>query len=296
MTATSPPSPGQAPIRFAQLADLLGRLHISTTDGRIWLDEQRMLLLHASALGALRQDMVESLGTDIARRLFTRLGYQAGRFGAQMARKARPCASLNDLFVIGPQWHCLEGIGLAGPVRLVFDADKGEHYGEWVWRQPPEDDAPLRQSAPGATTPCWMQVGYASGFATEWLGRPILYREVACQAMGQPACHLIGKPVEAWGRDAADDWQYLMVATLHGPPRADGEVERVSRTLDSLLHGGDEPTQRASLDEVETLLLKKALARAQGNIAAAARLLGITRPQMVYRLKSRGINTPAARP
>ena len=44
-----------------------------------------------------------------------------------------------------------------------------------------------------------------------------------------------------------------------------------------------------SLDDIETALLKKAIERADGNVAAAARLLGITRPQMVYRLKSRGI-------
>ena len=38
-------------VRFPDLADLLARLHFSTSDGRIWLDEQRMLLIHASALG-----------------------------------------------------------------------------------------------------------------------------------------------------------------------------------------------------------------------------------------------------
>jgi two-component system, NtrC family, response regulator HydG len=37
------------------------------------------------------------------------------------------------------------------------------------------------------------------------------------------------------------------------------------------------------------MLLRQAVTRAQGNVAAAARLLRITRPQMVYRLKSRGI-------
>ncbi len=46
---------------------------------------------------------------------------------------------------------------------------------------------------------------------------------------------------------------------------------------------------KVSLDDIETMLLKKAVERAHGNVAAAARLLGITRPQMVYRLKSRGI-------
>jgi len=76
-------------VRFPDLADLMARLHFSTSDGRIWLDEQRMLLIHAKALGSLRREMIETLGMDAARRLFTRMGYQAGTNDAQMARKVR---------------------------------------------------------------------------------------------------------------------------------------------------------------------------------------------------------------
>ncbi|MEY4910040.1 MAG: hypothetical protein RL260_3758, partial [Pseudomonadota bacterium] len=69
------------------------------------------------------------------------------------------------------------------------------------------------------------------------------------------------------------------------------DVERVSKRINSLLLGVgiDDDKSEVSLDDIETLLLGRALDRAHGNVAAAARLLGITRPQMVYRLKSRGI-------
>ncbi len=40
-----------------------------------------------------------------------------------------------------------------------------------------------------------------------------------------------------------------------------------------------------SLDGMEAMLIKEAVARAGGNLAGAARLLGITRPQLSYRLK-----------
>ncbi|RTL49427.1 MAG: sigma-54-dependent Fis family transcriptional regulator [Rhodocyclaceae bacterium] len=40
-----------------------------------------------------------------------------------------------------------------------------------------------------------------------------------------------------------------------------------------------------SLDAIETLLIEEAVLRAKGNYAGAARLLGITRPQLAYRLK-----------
>ena len=99
-------------------ADLMGRLHFSTRDGRIWLDDQRMLLIHAKALGLLRREMIEMLGMDVARGLMTRMGYHAGAQDAQMARKVRSKTSLQDMFVVGPQMHCLEGIGLSEAVRL----------------------------------------------------------------------------------------------------------------------------------------------------------------------------------
>jgi transcriptional regulator with AAA-type ATPase domain len=68
----------------------------------------------------------------------------------------------------------------------------------------------------------------------------------------------------------------------------DPEIERVSNHISNLLNGIEDDS-KVSLDDIETLLLKQAVTRAHGNVAAAARLLGITRPQMVYRLKSRGI-------
>jgi DNA-binding NtrC family response regulator len=69
----------------------------------------------------------------------------------------------------------------------------------------------------------------------------------------------------------------------------DRDVDRVSKQINNLLLGEGNDTDKVSLDEIETMLLRKAVERANGNLAAAARLLGITRPQMVYRLKSRGI-------
>ena len=42
---------------------------------------------------------------------------------------------------------------------------------------------------------------------------------------------------------------------------------------------------RVSLDDVESVLLKAAVDRSQGNYSSAARMLGMTRPQFAYRLK-----------
>lgn len=55
----------------------------------------------------------------------------------------------------------------------------------------------------------------------------------------------------------------------------------------------------SSLEEIEARVLDHAVARARGNLAEAARLLGLTRPQMAYRQKqrqNRGVLAPATEP
>ncbi len=200
------------PVRFPDLADLMSRLRFSTSDGRIWLDDQRMLLIHARAFGSLRRELIESLGMDMARRLLTRMGYQAGIADARLSRKVRAGTSLREMFATGPQMHCLEGVGLSEPVRLEFNLEDGTHYGEFLWTHPFEDEEHARHFPLGAEPACWIQVGYASGFSTEFMGRPILYREVECQSMGQETCRIVGMPVEAWGDEARRDLQYLQPA------------------------------------------------------------------------------------
>lgn len=56
--------------------------------------------------------------------------------------------------------------------------------------------------------------------------------------------------------------------------------------IDSIMSAG------LSLDQLEAQLLQEAVRRADGNLASAARLLGITRPQLQYRLK-RNDGSPA---
>ena len=201
-------------VRFPDLADLLARLRFSTSDGRIWLDDQRMLLIHARSLGTLRREMIEALGLDVARGFMTRMGYHAGVYDAQMARKIRARTNLKDMFVVGPQMHCLEGIGVSEAVRLEFDVAGGRHYGEFIWTSAVEDEEHIRHFPIGNEPACWMQIGYASGFSTEFMGRQVLYREVECQSMGHSACRIVGKLVEEWGEGAAEDLRYMMPETF----------------------------------------------------------------------------------
>ncbi|HJV87926.1 MAG TPA: sigma 54-interacting transcriptional regulator [Noviherbaspirillum sp.] len=47
-----------------------------------------------------------------------------------------------------------------------------------------------------------------------------------------------------------------------------------------------------SLDDIESMLLREAVERSDGNLAGAARMLGLTRPQLTYRLKRNQDHAP----
>ncbi|MBU6489923.1 MAG: AAA family ATPase, partial [Burkholderiales bacterium] len=51
----------------------------------------------------------------------------------------------------------------------------------------------------------------------------------------------------------------------------------------------DLPTSRPGLAETEAAMLRAAVAEANGNLSLAARVLGITRPKLAYRLRKYGI-------
>ena len=210
----SPTSAGVDSLRYPDIADLMSRLHFVPEEGRIWLDDQRMVLIHTGAVGAMRRELIESLGIDAARGLLTRMGYNSGARDAELARKVRPSNSVTEMFAVGPQLHMLEGITAVEPVRLEIDVERGKYYGEFIWKQCSEDEEHIRIYGIGAEPVCWTQIGYASGYTSVFMGRPILYREIECRALGQPHCRIVGKPVEEWGETAADDLRFMQAQSF----------------------------------------------------------------------------------
>jgi two-component system response regulator HydG len=193
---------------YPDIADLMARLRFAPADGRIWLDDQRMQLIHTSAMGVLRRELIEGLGTERARGLLTRMGYNSGGHDAELARRLRPTATPRDMFAVGPQLHALEGIVRVDMVTLEMDVERGHYFGDYIWRDSSEDEEHVRIYGIGSEAVCWMQIGYASGYTSVFMGRPILFREVECRATGQEHCRIIGRPVEEW-KDAEDDSRYL---------------------------------------------------------------------------------------
>lgn len=196
--------PGATP----SLQDLTESLLFSPGDGRIWLNGARMLLFHSSGLGALRRELIESVGFARARGILLRTGYHCGAKDAALLRERFSDADPLALFAAGPTMHSLEGAVRVEPVHFDFDMDLGTYYGEFLWHHSSEDDEHIAQYGIGTEPACWMQIGYAIGYTSALVGRLILYREVECRSTGAQICRIIGKPADEW-EDAHEELEAL---------------------------------------------------------------------------------------
>ncbi|HMT63572.1 MAG TPA: sigma 54-interacting transcriptional regulator, partial [Ottowia sp.] len=189
-------------------ADLRRQVEFSSADGRIWLAGQRMLLMHAASLGTLRRELIKSLGPAAARRLLLRVGYASGERDAALARQLRADADMFSLFAVGPQLHMLEGAVQVTPEQLDLDVAAGQFHGVFRWDHSWEVETQLRDFGPQHEPVCWTLLGYASGYTSAFMGRPVLYKEVACAACGHAHCRIEGRPVSDWpdGEQLASDY------------------------------------------------------------------------------------------
>ncbi|MFP4895342.1 sigma 54-interacting transcriptional regulator [Paraburkholderia sp. EG304] len=250
MSMVSPKGDCVDSLRYPDIADLMSRLHFAPGDGRIWLGDQRMLLVHTGSVGVMRRELIDSLGIDAARGLLTRMGYNSGARDAELARKARPDSSITEMFAVGPQLHMLEGMTVVEPVRLEIDVEKGQYYGEFIWKNCAEDEEHIRIYGIGAEPVCWTQIGYASGYTSVFIGRPVIYREVECRALGQSQCRIVGKPVEEWGDEAADDLRFMQAQSFtQGLSAAAVKREARHAPAVALLGGTPPPTPTAFGDD-----------------------------------------------
>jgi DNA-binding NtrC family response regulator/predicted hydrocarbon binding protein len=270
------------------ISELAEKFRASFEDGEIWLDRQRMIMIHVAAMGSLRKEMIETLGSDRARGLLTRMGYASGRCDARLARELMPNASDADVLLLGPKMHMLEGITKVRPVNVEMNIARGIFYGEFIWEG--SFEASVHRDAFGLSIEpaCWMQLGYACGYTNELMNNFTVYREVECVAKGDPHCRIIGKPAEEWD-DVDRDRRYFQpdrVADLL--MELQNQVERLRYSVDDQMTAGDlvgasplfratcEMIRKAAASQVTVLLLgetgvgKEMFARALHKLSARA--------------------------
>jgi two-component system response regulator HydG len=186
------------------LADLAGALQFALGDGRIWLSDQRMVMMQTEVLGNLRRDIIKSMGLDTARKLFYRTGWSQGQLYADLVRKRFHQNDLTAALAAGPRLHTMEGFVKVTTKRFEFDVKRGHYHGEFHWHDSTEAVEHTKAFGVSDCPTCWMQVGAPAGFTSALLGHPVIFREVECMGMGAERCVVIGRNAAAWGDDVPE--------------------------------------------------------------------------------------------
>lgn len=189
--------------------DLIEQIRFESEEGKIWLDEQRMLLIHSSVMGLLRKELIQTMGVERAKGFLMRFGYHTGWRDAELGKKIRPDLSDEEAFMVGPQLHAIKGMVKVTPKVLDFNIDSGDFYGEFRWENSHEVEAHIANYGHSDVPVCWTLIGYASGFATFYMNRQIIFKETHCAGTGESCCHIVGKPSEEW-EDTEDLEKYLL--------------------------------------------------------------------------------------
>ncbi len=180
------------------MRDLRELLRFEAREGRIWLGEERMILLGSSEMRALRRELIESLGIERAKTALMRMGFSAGQTDADTAKRLRPNASLHDVFAVGPQAHMITGQVKVTPVVLELDELNRSFRGVFEWHNSFEAEVFLAEFGTSVDPVCWVQTGYSAGYTTRFTGRQTLFRELSCAGCGDEKCLLEGRFAEDW--------------------------------------------------------------------------------------------------
>ncbi|MEN9502569.1 MAG: hypothetical protein RI964_1854 [Pseudomonadota bacterium] len=238
--------------------DLKSLIRFEEDTGNIWLGQQRMILLHAAAFGSMRGELIESFGEVYARGILMRMGYAAAQSDMQLAKSMRPHHSPLERFLVGPQLHVLEGMVSVEPVALEMDVERGHFYGEFTWRNSFEAAEHMRLYGLSNEPVCWNLLGYATGYTSAFMGKPVYFKEVECVGKGDKQCRIIGKPLEDW--EDADELKDLF--SLESMAQKLHSLEEEVRFLRKEMIGGARPeniiAESAQIREIMYLLHKAA--------------------------------------
>ena len=225
-------------LKYPSDTDLRRLLRFATDSGAIWLGDRRMVLLHTAALSALRHDLIVSVGPQHARRLLTRMGYASGMRDAEFAKKARSGLTPQQMFLVGPQLHMLEGAARVTPLRMDIDIEAGRFDGEFRWDDSWEAYAHRQRYGVADEAACWTLLGYASGYTSAFMGRLILFKELACAACGADHCHIHGRPIEDWPDGQAQRHYFEDDSLLQTLQTLSLQLEALTSTLEPAASGG----------------------------------------------------------
>jgi sugar diacid utilization regulator len=164
------------------------------------LQLQPKITIPSAAFGALRRELIDTLGIKRSKGFLLRYGWNCG------VADFRPLVEMEwenpkELLLLGPKMHTVSGHVKAEPQICEADFDKGTLHFEGNWIDSTEAKEHIKLFGYSNEPVCHSLVGYASGALSIIMGKQVITRETQCIAMGDECCHWICKTVEEWNGD-----------------------------------------------------------------------------------------------
>jgi hypothetical protein len=183
--------------------ELLSSIVFNPSNGTIGLNGARIVMQRAAVSTELRRELIAVLGPQEARVFLMRLGYLSGQSDARFVRASWPNLDARDAFTAGTRLHTFSGVVRVETVFNTYDFRKKKLTAEFLWHDSVEA-AEFQGKRPSPDPVCWTQLGYASGYASEFFDTLIVYKELECAGQGHSHCRVIGKHADAWGASDPD--------------------------------------------------------------------------------------------
>ncbi len=186
------------------------------TKGVMDLHGRRLVIHDLHALGQFRRDIIDMMGREQARRIFTRMGYFWGQADSAAMKRLFQWENTSEWLKAGPVLQSLQGIGAVEARILEIDETTGHLHMEVTWCDSAEADEYLNEMGLSEDVCCWVLVGYASGYSSYCLGKSVYFIERGCRGKGDQVCIAMGKDVDSWGDEVASVLPYFQADDIQG--------------------------------------------------------------------------------
>jgi len=198
---------------------------IDFSEGNLNLQGRRLVLHSIHAFGQFRKDLLDMLGPEHTRRVFTRFGFFWGQADAAALKRILDWDDPLELIRAGFKMQNLEGIATPEIKRLEIDSENDRVNIEIVWRDSGEAEEHLVEVGWAEEPICWKLVGFASGLVSFCLGKSIYFIEKECRAKGDDFCFAVGRDQASWGEELKPHLQYFEAEDIKG------NVENLTKEL-----------------------------------------------------------------
>lgn len=215
---------------------------------------ERMITVPVTAIESLKKELNTAVGNERSKGIFIRYGWHNGVSDGERALTFQWQNEL-ELIRTGPRLHKLHGYVKDVVIDdIKYDQQHDLDSIDVSWYDSFEVDSFPRQNGFSESPVCHMMCGYASGYLSVVLKRPILVQEHKCKAMGADKCEVRCIPLEKWGEELESEYKYYQSTSM---------IEELDEATAQLKTERDYLNKANNIQKqlIEELLSKKGLQR-----------------------------------